>query len=115
MIRYLDNYRNMKLTQAAELLSALAQENRLEIYRYLVQAGEPGLAVGQISEHFELSGATLSFHLRTLKQADLIHCTRQGRSLIYCANYAMMNDLLSYLTENCCGGQTCSNSTNTPC
>lgn len=97
----------MKVTKATELLAALAQENRLEIYRYLVQAGEKGLAVGQISEHFELSGATLSFHLKNLKQAGLIHCTRQGRSLIYCANYAMMNELLDYLMENCCGGHAC--------
>lgn len=104
----------MKLTQATEVLSALAQENRLEIYRYLVQAGESGLAVGQISEHLELSGATLSFHLRTLKQAGLIHCTRHGRSLIYCANYAMMNNLLGYLTENCCGGKACNRTDTSP-
>ncbi len=100
----------MKVTQAAELLAALAQEHRLEIYRYLVQAGETGLAVGRISEHFNLSGATLSFHLKNLKQAGLIDCTRQGRSLIYHANYAAMHALLGYLTENCCNGKTCSSS-----
>ncbi len=97
----------MESIKAAELLAALAQPHRLEIYRYLVQAGEAGLAVGQISEHFNLSGATLSFHLKNLKQAQLINCLRQGRSLIYSANYPVMNSLLDYLTDNCCGGKTC--------
>ncbi len=97
----------MKVNEAAELLSALAQEHRLEIYRYLVQAGADGLAAGLISEHFDLSGATVSFHLKTLKHTGLIECTRQGRSLIYSANYTVMNHLLDYLTENCCGGNIC--------
>lgn len=104
----------MEITQATVVLFALAQEHRLSIYRYLVQAGETGLAVGQISAHFALSGATLSFHLRTLKESGLIHCTRQGRSLIYSANYDMMNQLLAYLTENCCGGYNCSISDYSP-
>ncbi len=89
------------------MLSALAQEHRLAIYRHLVRAGENGMRVGEIGERLELSGATLSFHLKTLKQAGLIECKRQGRLLIYRANYPIMNQLLGYLTENCCGGEPC--------
>jgi predicted transcriptional regulator len=97
----------METNQAVTLLSALAQEHRLAIFRHLVQMGEQGLTVGDIGEHFSLSGATLSFHLKNLKQAGLIDYTRQGRSLIYHANYAVMNQLLSFLTENCCDGGNC--------
>jgi DNA-binding transcriptional ArsR family regulator len=97
----------MELNTAVTSLAALAQENRLAIYRYLVQAGHAGAAVGTIGEHFDIPGATLSFHLKTLKQADLIVVTRAGRSLIYSANYAAMNGLISYLMENCCAGTAC--------
>lgn len=97
----------MESTKIVNALAALAQETRLEIYRYLVQAGYDGVAVGKIAGHFGLAAATLSFHLKTLKQAGLLQCKREGRSLIYSANYPAMNMLLAYLTENCCSGETC--------
>jgi ArsR family transcriptional regulator, arsenate/arsenite/antimonite-responsive transcriptional repressor len=83
-------------------LSALAQETRLEVFRLLVQAGGEGIPAGQISERLNLPAATLSFHLSQLKQSGLILCRRESRSLIYSADYAAMNALLGYLTENCC-------------
>jgi ArsR family transcriptional regulator, arsenate/arsenite/antimonite-responsive transcriptional repressor / arsenate reductase (thioredoxin) len=97
----------MKITHAVTALAALAQETRLEIYRFLVKAGDAGLSAGQIGAHFHSSGATVSFHLKNLKHAGLIQCERDGRSLIYRADYAVMNALLGYLTENCCGGAEC--------
>jgi ArsR family transcriptional regulator, arsenate/arsenite/antimonite-responsive transcriptional repressor len=84
-------------------LGALAQETRLDIYRLLVQAGPAGLPAGEIGEALGLPSATLAFHLKELKRARLASCTRNGRSLIYVAAYPAMNDLLAYLTENCCG------------
>ena len=86
-------------------LGALAQETRLDIFRLLVQAGGEGMAVGQIGERLGLASATLSFHLTQLRQAGLVTFRREGRSLIYGAEYPAMNGLLAYLTENCCGGQ----------
>lgn len=97
----------MEILNAVDLLSALAQEHRLSIYRKLVQTGEAGLSVTEIAESLSCSGATLSFHLKNLKQAGLIRCRRDGRSLIYSANYALMDDLLRYLTDNCCAGEPC--------
>ncbi|MFL5253834.1 MAG: ArsR/SmtB family transcription factor [Rhodopila sp.] len=84
-------------------LAALAQETRLDIYRLLVQAGPDGLPAGQIGDRLGLPSATLAFHLKELKNAKLATCTRNGRSLIYAAEYTVMNGLLFYLTENCCG------------
>lgn len=94
----------MEMNDAVGALSALAQTNRLALFRLLVQAGPEGLAVGQIGDALGLRGATLSFHLNQLRQAQLITCRRDGRSLIYAAEFAVMNRLLAYLTENCCQG-----------
>jgi ArsR family transcriptional regulator, arsenate/arsenite/antimonite-responsive transcriptional repressor len=94
----------MERSGAIAALGALAQESRLEIFRLLVQAGAEGMAAGQIGERLGLPSATLSFHLNHLKQADLVVCRRDGRSLIYSAAYPVMNALLGYLTENCCRG-----------
>lgn len=88
---------------ALAALGALAQETRLDIFRLLVQAGPNGMAAGHIGEELGLPSATLAFHLKELKIAGLIGCTRNGRSLIYAAAYPAMNALLLYLTENCCG------------
>ena len=85
-------------------LGALAQESRLDIFRLLVQAGPDGLPAGQIAERLNLPAATLSFHLTQLKHAGLVTFRREGRSLIYVAAYAAMNELLAFLTENCCQG-----------
>ena len=88
-------------------LSALAQEYRLALFRLLVQAGQDGMAAGRIAEALSLPNSSLSFHLAQLQGAGLIEQERQGRSLIYRADYAAMNALIAYLTENCCGGAPC--------
>ncbi len=93
----------MERSEAIAALGALAQETRLDIFRLLVQAGPDGLAAGQIGERLGLPSATLAFHLKELKNAKLARCTRNGRSLIYAAEYPVMNALLFFLTENCCG------------
>jgi len=93
----------MEKSDAIAALAALAQESRLDIFRLLVQAGINGLPAGQIGENLGLPSATLSFHLNQLKQAGLATFRREGRSLIYAAEYSAMNALLAYLTENCCG------------
>jgi len=95
----------MEQTNALACLSALAQETRLDIYRLLVQAGGEGLPVGQIGERLGLPLPTLSFHLTQLRQAGLATAERNGRSIVYRADYSVMNALLGYLTENCCGSQ----------
>jgi len=95
----------MDLSTATQSLSALAQETRLEIFRYLVQRGPAGVPVGTIAEQFELPGATLSFHLNALKQAGLLSVRRAGRMLFYSPDFARMGELLAYLMEDCCGGQ----------
>ena len=92
---------------AVAKLGALAQENRIAIFRLLVEAGPAGRPAGAIGERLGLPGPTLSFHLAQLKQAGLIACRREGRSLIYAADYAAMNALLAFLTENCCAGSGC--------
>jgi DNA-binding transcriptional ArsR family regulator len=93
----------MEKRGALAALGALSQETRLDIYRLLVQAGPDGMAAGQIGERLGLPPATLAFHLKELKIAGLVAFTRNGRSLIYAAEYPVMNALLLYLTENCCG------------
>ena len=95
----------MEMQNAVLALEALAQNSRLGIFRLLVSAGQGGLPAGQIAEELELPNATLSFHLAQLKNAGLIKCERQSRSLIYSADYEAMTALLSFLTENCCGGK----------
>ena len=97
----------MKPNDAVEALGALAQEHRLALFRLLVQAGEDGLAAGALAEALAVPNSSLSFHLAQLNRAGLIDQRRDGRSLIYSANYAAMNRLLGYLTENCCGGADC--------
>lgn len=95
----------MEKVEAVAALSALAQETRLDIFRLLVQAGSEGVPAGRLGERLGLPPATLSFHLKELRHADLVTCQREGRSLIYAAGYAVMNGLLAYLTENCCRGE----------
>lgn len=97
----------METKQAVQKLSALAQESRLAIFRLLVQAGPEGLAAGAIGERLRLPPATLSFHLAGLTRAGLAQSRQQGRFVIYDADYAAMNALVGFLTENCCQGATC--------
>ena len=94
----------MKPTEVVKALAALAQPTRLALYRLLVARGPDGMAAGQASEKLKVSPATLSFHFRTLSHAGLIESRQEGRFIYYAANFAVMNDMLSYLTENCCGG-----------
>jgi ArsR family transcriptional regulator len=93
----------MEINTAVDALAALAQGTRLEVFRALVQRGPDGLPAGAIASKLELPGPTLSFHLAQLKQAGLVSCRRDGRSLIYAADYAAIEGLVTYLTENCCG------------
>lgn len=97
----------METTQAVEALAALAQSSRLQIYRRLVEAGPEGMAAGRIGEELGLPAATLSFHLSQLTRAGLARSRQDGRFVIYSADYASMNSLVGYLTENCCGGRGC--------
>lgn len=93
-----------KLAVAA--LAALAQDTRLKIFRLLVEAGPAGIAAGAIAEALGVPPPTLSFHLTHLKHAGLVDVRRDSRLLIYAADFERMNDLVGYLTENCCRGQS---------
>ena len=88
-------------------LGALAQEHRLAAFRLLVQTGAEGLPAGVIAEKLGVAPSSLSFHLAQLANAGLITQRRQSRQIIYAADYAAMNALMAYLTENCCGGVPC--------
>jgi ArsR family transcriptional regulator len=97
----------MEMTQAVDALYALAQETRLGVYRLLVEAGPEGLSAGRIGEEMKLPPATLSFHLAHLARTGLAKSRQDGRFVIYSADFASMNALVGYLTENCCGGRAC--------
>src|SRR5437588_1727847 len=93
---------------AIAALGALAQETRLGLFRLLVATGPEGLPAGVIAERLGVLPSSLTFHLNQLHHAGLITQRRQSRQLIYSAAYGAMNELLAYLTENCCGrGQSC--------
>jgi ArsR family transcriptional regulator, arsenate/arsenite/antimonite-responsive transcriptional repressor len=98
----------MKSVDAVAALSALAQQTRLVAYRLLVQAGPKGKAAGDIADALGIPASSLSFHLAHLMRAGLINQERRQRSLIYTANFYAMNQLVDFLTENCCGGEDCS-------
>ena len=94
----------MEKSDAVAALAALAQDNRLDVYRLLVQAGPEGLAAGSIASALKLAPNTLTFHFDRLRGAGLVSVRRNGRSMIYAARYGAMNGLISYLTKNCCRG-----------
>ncbi len=94
----------MKPDRVVKALGALAQPTRLSIYRLLVTAGPEGMAAGHIAEKLKVSPATMSFHFKTLSHADLIERRQDGRFIYYAANFDVMNGMVEYLTENCCGG-----------
>jgi ArsR family transcriptional regulator, arsenate/arsenite/antimonite-responsive transcriptional repressor len=100
------NIEYMDIKSAVTQLSSIAQEARLEIFRLLVQAGIEGLPAGSIGEKLKIPPSTLSFHLKELSNAGLINSRQVSRFIYYTANYAAMNGLLAYLTENCCAGIT---------
>jgi ArsR family transcriptional regulator, arsenate/arsenite/antimonite-responsive transcriptional repressor len=97
----------MEETAVVQSLAALAQPLRLKVFRALVMAGPRGLTPGAMSEGAGVAPATLSFHLKELMTAGLVTQQRDGRFLIYRADFARMNGLLGYLTENCCEGSAC--------
>jgi ArsR family transcriptional regulator len=94
----------METTDTVAALSALAQEHRLAIFRLLVQAGPQGLPAGQVAEQLGLAPNTLTFHFDRLRLAGLVTQRRDGRSMIYAAQFETMNALLGFLTDNCCQG-----------
>jgi DNA-binding transcriptional ArsR family regulator len=97
----------METTDAVRALAALAQDNRLDVFRLLVEAGPEGLTAGAVATALDLAPNTLTFHFDRLRTAGLVTVRRDGRSMIYAAQFETMNSLLGYLTDNCCGGAPC--------
>lgn len=96
----------MKKMDVVAAMAALAQDNRLDVFRLLVRAGPEGMSAGAVSAALDLAPNTLTFHFDRLRTAGLVNVRRDGRSMIYAAQFDTMNALLGYLTENCCGGPT---------
>jgi DNA-binding transcriptional ArsR family regulator len=94
----------MEKDVALSALAALAQESRLDVFRLLVQAGPDGLPAGRVAAALNLAPNALTFHFDRLRDAGLVTVRRDGRSMIYAAQFDAMNALLAYLTENCCQG-----------
>lgn len=94
----------MDINRAIPALAALAQKTRLAAFRLLVRAGPEGLPAGVLGERLQVPGTTLSFHLKELRNAGVVCCRRNGRSLIYSADFAAMEALVGFLTEHCCEG-----------
>lgn len=97
----------MKTKDVVAALAALSQETRLAIFRELVTQGPNGLPAGLLAERLRVANATLSFHLKELTHAGLTKTRQDGRFIYYSANYKTMNDVLAFLTENCCQGESC--------
>lgn len=97
----------MEMNHAVRALAALAQPTRLAIFRSLVEAGPTGLAAGEIAAAVGASPTNLSFHLKELAHAGLVRSKQEGRFVFYSANYADMNQLIAFLTENCCARDGC--------
>jgi ArsR family transcriptional regulator len=105
----------MEANAAVTALAALAHPSRLSVFRLLVEAGPEGLPAGQISDRLGMPPSSLSFHLKELNHAGLVTSRQQGRFVIYTANFAAMNELVGFLTENCCGGNACETSSDPAC
>ncbi len=101
----------MNTSEALASLTALAQDSRLSIFRLLVAIGPAGMAATRIAEKLAIPSSSLSFHLKELTHAGLIKPRQESRFIIYAANFAQMNALISFLNENCCGGNPCSSTT----
>ena len=97
----------MKNSDALSSLAALAQENRLDVFRLLVQAGPEGMPAGEVADALDLAPNNLTFHFDRLREAGLVTVRRDGRSMIYAARFVVMNDLIGFLTDNCCQGAAC--------
>jgi len=102
----------METSETVEALGALAHEHRLAIYRLLVEAGPDGMSAGDIAERIGLAPSSLTFHVQSLQRAGLIAQRRLSRQLFYSADFAAMNELVDYLTRNCCGGKPCATACN---
>jgi ArsR family transcriptional regulator len=94
----------MEKENVVAALAALAQDNRLDVFRLLVRAGPDGLSAGQMASALNLAPNTLTFHFDRLRHAGLVTVRRAGRSMIYAARYDSMRALIAYLSENCCEG-----------
>lgn len=106
----------MEEKDVVKALAALAQPNRLQVFRSLVVAGQEGSTPGELGEYLGVPNATLSFHLKELMNAGLISHERNGRNLIYRVVFGQMNGVLAYLTENCCqGAEDCLDASVTSC
>ena len=105
----------MDESQVIKALAALAQPVRLQLFRALVVTGSPGLTPGTMAEGAGVSPSALSFHLKELVNAGLVSAQRDGRNLIYRAEFKQMNALLGYLTDNCCQGMSCVPTPGGPC
>ena len=88
-------------------LAALAQESRLAVFRLLIQLGPEGMAATKIGSELGIAPSSMSFHLKELAHANLVSARQEGRYVIYSANFNVMNELIGFLTENCCGGNVC--------
>ncbi len=97
----------METSTAVAALAALAQDNRLDVFRLLVQAGPQGISAGKIADALDLAPNTLTFHFDRLRMAGLVTVEREGRSMIYAARFEVMNALVAFLTDNCCRGVVC--------
>jgi len=105
----------MEENDVVRALAALAQPVRLRVFRSLVVAGPEGLTPGALTEALDVPATSLSFHLKELTHSGLVSQERQGRNLVYRAAFQAMNDLLAYMTENCCQGSACLTSQATSC
>ena len=105
----------MQETEVIRALAALAQETRLRLFRLLIEAAPEGLTPGHMAERLDASATVLSFHLKELNHAGLVSSQRGGRHIVYKAHIDCMNQLLGYLTTNCCQGQPCLDSTPSNC
>jgi DNA-binding transcriptional ArsR family regulator len=105
----------MEKKSVVNALASLAQESRLDIFRLLVQAGPEGMSAGKISEMTGIPPSTMSFHLKEMSYADMLHSRQESRFVIYSANFETMNSLLGFLTMNCCGGNPCTPLTTPAC
>lgn len=97
----------MKSKEAVRALAALAQDTRLAIYRLLIARGPQGMTAGNIAAALDILPATLSFHLKALSAAGLLAARSESRFIFYAARFDRMNELLGFLTANCCGGNPC--------
>ena len=105
MIQHFDNNRNMDERTAVTALAALAQGARLRVFRALVGAGPEGMTPSSLSILLDITGSTLSFHLKELVHAGLVDVQRNGRHLHYRPAFVRMNEVLAYLTDHCCQGR----------